>query len=132
MQFENTTHDIKITAVAIYESDVSKPEKMEYIWSYTIKIENLSSNIYQLVSRYWNIIDSNGCIKEVYGAGVVGQQPILEPNDSFEYTSQAVIHTSSGMMVGNYEMLNCDTGESVVAIIPSFALESSDRTTWLN
>ncbi|MBN9543692.1 MAG: Co2+/Mg2+ efflux protein ApaG [Alphaproteobacteria bacterium] len=123
-KFVNDTDGIVITAIPTFDHDHSLPEDLEFIWLYKIIIENQTNNPHQLVARMWNIIDSDGCVEEVYGYGVVGEQPVINPGESYEYTSKVSVRTSSAIMAGNYEMLNIDTGDIVIAVIPSFALES--------
>ena len=84
------------------------------------------SSLTQLLSRHWIITDSNGKVQEVHGEGVVGEQPHLQPGESFQYTSGAVIETSIGAMQGSYHMLDAD-GEKFTATIPPFSL-STPRT----
>ena len=88
-----------------------------------MSITNTGSVPAQLVSRHWIIIDSNNQVQEVRGAGVVGEQPVIEPGDTFQYTSGAALTTPSGIMAGHYEMIT-DAGESFVVEIPAFSLAS--------
>jgi len=77
----------------------------------------------QLLARYWRITDSLGNVQEVRGEGVVGEQPVLEPGESFEYTSGTPLPTPSGIMVGTYQM-ETDTGERFDIAVPAFSLDS--------
>ena len=79
-------------------------QKNSYLWAYKVKIKNNSEETVKLVSRHWKIFDSNGNHREVRGKGVVGEQPIIQPGDEFEYTSGTPLKTSSGMMHGSYQM----------------------------
>jgi ApaG protein len=93
------------------------------MWSYHIQIENLGESPYQLMNRFWHIMDGNGHIKEVSGEGVIGEQPILNPGELFEYTSGTPLHTPSGFMKGYYEMERAD-GNLIRVEIPAFSLDS--------
>lgn len=122
--FTRTTQLIKVTALPIFLPDQSVPEDDYYVWAYTISIENHSANTMQLMSRTWKITDAQGQVQTVQGAGVVGEQPVLEPGVSFQYTSGTVLHTSSGLMEGTYDMLDVTSGEMIVVVIPTFSLDS--------
>ena len=121
--FERTTNGIRVAVRPAYLDDQSDPEDNNYLWSYTVTIENKSSETVQLMSRYWHITDGQGNVKEVRGPGVVGAQPVIAPGQSFEYTSGCPLPTASGCMVGKYEMRRPD-GEAFEADIPAFLLES--------
>jgi len=122
-RYEETTRDIKIAVEPDFLEDQSEPEEGRYIWSYRIIIENKSENTVQLLSRYWRITDARGRVREVRGEGVVGEQPMIAPGRSYEYTSGAPLETASGFMTGTYRMRDA-AGESFEVGIPMFALES--------
>lgn len=117
------TRDIKVTVLPQYLDDQSAPEENHYVWAYTVRIENNSEITVQLLNRHWQITDGNGTLREVRGPGVVGEQPRLEPGDSFEYTSGCPLTTPSGIMVGSYEM-ETEDGDSFDIAIPAFSLDS--------
>jgi ApaG protein len=121
--FTRTTHSIKITVQPAYLETQSDPEDNLYVWSYTILLENQGTETVQLVSRYWHITDALGHVQEVRGAGVVGEQPVLEPGATFRYTSGVPLKTSSGIMQGTYQMVHSDGGQFEVEI-PAFSLDS--------
>ena len=121
--YERLTNGIRVAVRPAYLDDQSDPDEDNYLWSYTVTIENKSNNTVQLMSRYWHITDADGRVKEVRGPGVVGAQPVLEPGQTFEYTSGCPLPTASGCMVGKYEMRRAD-GEAFEADIPAFLLES--------
>ncbi|HVZ68433.1 MAG TPA: Co2+/Mg2+ efflux protein ApaG [Rhizomicrobium sp.] len=121
--YERITHGIRVAVKPAYLEDQSEPEEGKYLWSYTITIENRGKETVQLISRYWHIIDAMGRVQEVRGPGVVGAQPILEPGQSFEYTSGCPLPTASGTMAGRYQMKKL-AGEQFEAEIPAFLLES--------
>ncbi|HEX4534063.1 MAG TPA: Co2+/Mg2+ efflux protein ApaG, partial [Rhizomicrobium sp.] len=104
--------------------DQSDPDEEHFLWSYTVTIENKGPETVQLVSRYWHITDATGRVQEVQGVGVVGAQPVLEPGQTFQYTSGCPLQTASGFMTGRYQMRSNKTGEAFDAEIPAFVLES--------
>ena len=122
-QYELETRRIRVSVRPAYLHDQSDPEDDRYVWSYTVTIENLGAEPVQLLSRYWNIIDGQGRVQEVRGAGVVGAQPVIAPGESFQYTSGCPLETASGTMSGRYQMMSA-SGESFEAEIPAFLLES--------
>jgi len=122
-QYELETRRIRVSVRPSYLVDQSDPEDDRYVWSYTVTIQNRGKEPVQLLSRYWNIIDGQGRIQEVRGAGVVGAQPVIAPGESFQYTSGCPLETASGTMSGRYQMMSA-SGESFEAEIPPFLLES--------
>jgi len=117
-----TTRLIKITAEPVFLDDESRPEDNYYVWAYTIVIKNTGEEVVQLLNRYWMITDAIGQVREVRGPGVVGEQPILHPGDSFEYTSGTPLSTTTGIMVGSYEMTT-NSGEKFEVKVPAFSLD---------
>jgi ApaG protein len=111
--------DVRVSSS--YIPDQSDPEEQRYVFSYTITITNQGSIPAQLVTRHWIITDANNRVQEVRGRGVVGEQPTLEPGESFQYTSGTVIATPVGTMQGSYQMVAGD-GARFDADIPSFIL----------
>jgi ApaG protein len=101
------------------------------VWAYTIDIANEGHETVQLTTRYWRITDASGRTEEVRGPGVVGQTPVLEPGQSFRYTSGCPLTTPSGIMVGSYQMTTEDGGRIDVAI-PAFSLDSPHARRSLN
>ena len=118
-----TTKDIEITVEPDYLPERSEPDEGRYFWAYTIEISNNGSRTAQLVSRHWLIVDANGRREEVRGAGVVGEQPILKPGETFRYTSGCPLTTPSGIMSGTYRMVD-EEGRSFDVVIPTFSLDS--------
>ncbi len=117
-----TTRLIKITAEPVFLDEESQPEDDYYVWAYTIVIENTGEEVVQLLSRHWMITDAHGRVHEVRGPGVVGEQPILQPGESFEYTSGTPLSTTTGIMVGSYEMTT-NSGEKFDVEVPPFSLD---------
>ncbi len=125
--FTCATQGIKITALPIFLPDQSSPKDAHYVWAYTISIENLSPKTVKLLHRTWIITDASGQTQHVHGAGVVGEQPVIEAGFAFQYTSGTVLNTSSGIMGGSYEMMDVETGESFDVKIPTFSLDSPEE-----
>lgn len=121
--YERTTRDIRVEVTPTYLDDQSEPAEGRYIWSYAVTIENRGIETVQLMSRYWHITDGRGNVQEVRGPGVVGEQPVLEPGQAFEYASGCPLPTPSGAMLGRYQLLSA-SGESFEVSIPMFLLES--------
>jgi ApaG protein len=118
---ERKHYEITVSAKATYVEDQSDPSKNQYVFAYTITIGNTGNVPAQLVSRHWVITDANGKVLEVKGLGVVGQQPLLKPGESFEYTSGTHLETAVGTMHGTYQMI-AEDGHHFDAPIPSFTL----------
>ena len=129
--YSHTSQEIRITVEPYYLDDQSSPSDDHYVWAYHVKIENMGEATVQLINRYWRITDANGQIQEVRGSGVVGEQPVLDPGESFEYTSGTPLGTPSGIMVGTYEM-ETQSGERFDVEIPAFSLDSPHQPVQLN
>ena len=121
--YEKTTQLMTVTVEPEYLDDQSEPADQHYVWAYHVTIRNQGEHAVQLLNRYWRIIDSTGRIQEVRGSGVVGEQPILNPGEVFEYTSGTPLSTPSGFMAGSYEMTTLD-GDHFDIAIPDFSLDS--------
>jgi ApaG protein len=125
------THGIEVKVTPRYLAERSSPENGYFFWAYTIAITNRGNETVQLKKRHWRITDAAGRVQEVRGAGVVGEQPVLEPGQSFEYTSGVPLQTSSGFMVGTYSMVT-QKGEPVEIAIPAFSLDSPEKARTIN
>lgn len=112
---------INITAVTGFVEQQSDRDNNRFVFAYTITIENVSDEPFQLVSRHWVIQDANRKVEEVYGEGVVGEQPIIKPGEKYSYSSGAVLETEMGTMEGRYFMLSGNDNEFEVTI-PKFVL----------
>ena len=121
--YARTTRSITVTVEPFYLDDQSVPEENHFVWAYHVRIQNHGEQTVQLLTRFWRITDSLGNVQEVRGDGVVGEQPILNPGDSFEYTSGTPLPTPSGIMVGAYQML-AQSGERFEIDVPAFSLDS--------
>lgn len=116
------TEGIRIEVVSRYLAEQSMPSAQRYVFAYTVKIVNESKRTVQLKTRHWVVRHGDGKVEEVRGPGVVGEQPILAPGESFQYTSGSMIRTPRGSMNGSYRMV-ADDGHEFDAMIASFALE---------
>ena len=118
---ESEKYEITVTTKASYVEDQSDPSKNQYVFAYTITVTNSGTVPAQLISRHWVITDANNKVVEVKGLGVVGQQPLLKPGESFEYSSGTHLETAVGTMRGEYQMVAQD-GQHFDAPIPPFTL----------
>jgi len=121
--YKATTRAIQVTVEPQYLPDQSEPAKSQYVWSYTVRIENQSDVAVQLRSRHWKITDGLGRLQEVKGPGVVGKTPLLRPGEVFEYTSGTPLSTPSGIMGGTYQMVD-EAGVKFDIEIPTFSLDT--------
>ncbi len=131
MSYSETTRSITVSVEPTYLEDQSSPAEDRYVWAYHVRIENNGGETVQLRRRHWKITDGLGRTQEVRGPGVVGEQPVLAPGQSFEYTSGTPLTTPSGIMVGSYEM-ETRQGESFQIAIPAFSLDSPHQSVRLN
>lgn len=129
--YSETTRSIEVTVRPIYLEDQSSPDEQHFVWAYHVRIENKGGETVQLRTRYWRITDAMGRVQEVRGAGVVGEEPVIEPGQSFEYTSGVPLPTASGFMAGRYGMVS-EAGESFEIEIPAFSLDSAPGERILN
>jgi ApaG protein len=129
--YSETTNAIRVTVKPMYLEEQSSPVENHYVWAYHVLIENTGGGTVQLLTRHWRITDSLGQVQEVRSAGVVGEQPVLSPGQSFEYTSGTPLPTPSGIMVGSYGM-QAEDGERFDVAIPAFSLDSPHQAVQLN
>lgn len=121
------TKGVKVEAKPQYLEDRSNPERNYYFFAYHIRITNEGSETVQLISRHWVITNGEGHVEEVKGPGVIGEQPSLEPGESFEYSSFCPLNTPTGTMHGTYQMTTEDGDEFDVEIAP-FTLAREEIT----
>lgn len=121
-----TTRNIKVTVFPSYLPEQSDAVSGNHTWAYFIRIENFGKETSQLINRYWRITDGRGHVQEVRGPGVVGEQPVLEPGDTHQYTSGVTLTTPSGIMQGYYEM-HTENGEIFNIEVPAFSLDSPEQ-----
>jgi ApaG protein len=125
------TRSIEVTIDPVYLDDQSEPADDHFVWAYQVRIENKGGETVQLLNRYWRITDAQGRIQEVRGAGVVGERPVLNPGQSYEYTSGTPLSTPSGIMDGSYQM-ETQNGETFDVVIPAFSLDSPHQRRSVN
>ena len=119
---QQVTEGVNIMVETYYQADQSNPLASQYLFAYRITIENLTIHPVKLISRHWHIIDSNGTHREVEGEGVIGQQPVIGPGDSYRYTSAANLQSDMGKMYGSYLMENLFNKKKQRIAIPEFQL----------
>lgn len=130
--YEQETSGLMVRVEPQFLPEESAPDEGRFVWAYTIEIENRSGESVQLISRFWRITDENGLTQEVEGPGVVGQQPVIEPGESFRYTSAAPLAAPSGMMMGAYSMRRIGDGGAFDIAVPLFALDSPHHSRLAN
>jgi len=123
---DSNRYEITVLPKAQYVADQSDPDRQHYVFAYTIRITNTGTIAAKLLSRHWVITDADARVQEVRGEGVVGQQPLIRPGESFEYTSGTALATAVGTMRGSYRTVAHD-GQPLDAPIPQFPL-SAPRT----
>lgn len=127
-----TTNFIKVTVTPYYLESRSVPIEELFCWAYNVTIENIGPDTVQLLNRHWIITDAKGLTKEVKGAGVIGEQPILKPGQKHEYTSSVPLNTQSGLMTGTYQMIKLNENEQQEGSpfkvdIPAFSLDTPEQ-----
>ena len=119
---QQITKGIKISITSNFEGKRYQKSSMYHAFSYSITIENQSSDTVQLLNRHWNIFDSLNEIEVVEGEGVIGKKPILKPKQSYTYTSHCFLASAIGSMNGFYDMINFSTSKNFKVQIPTFQL----------
>ncbi len=127
----STTSNVTVSVEPTYLPQESQPDRNVYVWAYKVRIENNGDQVLQLRTRYWKITDAYGRSQEVHGPGVVGEQPVINPGSSFEYTSGTPLSTPNGIMVGTYSMQTPE-GRMLDVSIPAFSLDLPDAPKHLN
>jgi ApaG protein len=117
------TRGVIVRVAVSFLDDQSEPDHGRWFWAYHIRIENEGPAAVQLISRHWVITDGRGVRHEVVGEGVVGEQPLIRPGESYDYVSGCPLQTPSGAMEGSYHMI-CEDGSAFEAAIPRFPLVS--------
>jgi ApaG protein len=125
------TREIAVGVEPTYLETRSSPDSSQYTWAFRVVIENRGRETVQLLSRHWMITNARGELTEVKGPGVVGEQLVLKPGESFEYTSGAPLNTPSGVMGGAYQM-ESENGERFDIEIPTFSLDCSNLGILMN
>jgi len=120
---EAVTKNIRVEVLSRYSPENSRPGQSQWVFQYTVRITNQGADTVQLISRHWIITDALDHVEEVKGPGVVGDQPVLAPGESYKYSSWCPLQTPTGMMSGTYQMVRTAGGEFDVEIAP-FALRA--------
>jgi ApaG protein len=120
---EAVTRNIRVEVLSLYSAENSRPLQDEWVFQYTVRITNQGTETVQLLSRHWIITDALEHVEEVRGPGVIGEQPVLAPGESFKYSSWCPLKTPMGMMHGTYRMVRADGGQFEIDIAP-FALKA--------
>src|ERR1039457_4105275 len=115
---EAVTHNIRVEVLSQYSAENSRPLQDEWVFQYTVRITNQGAEPVQLLSRHWIITDALDHTEEVQGPGVVGEQPVLAPGESFKYSSMCPLKTPTGMMRGTYQMIRRDGTPFDIEIAP--------------
>jgi ApaG protein len=124
--YQESTHDVVVAVSPEYLPDHSDPDEGRFVWAYHVRIENHGATAVQLLYRHWRIADGIGGAHDVVGDGVVGEQPVLEPGDSYTYSSGTPLATASGFMSGRFNMIRAD-GLRFDVEVPAFSLDGFDR-----
>jgi ApaG protein len=125
------TRGIAVSVDPAYLEARSSPGSSQYFWAYRVIIENQGRETVRLLSRHWMITNARGELTEVKGPGIVGEQPVLKPGESYEYRNGAPLNTPSGMMGGAYQM-ETESGEQFDIEIPTFSLDRPNQDVLLN
>ena len=115
---DTTTRGVRVEVECAYVPERSSPRDAHYFFAYHIRISNVGEETVQLLSRHWVIADGDGRVEHVRGPGVVGEQPVLEPGESFEYTSFCPLPTPIGSMHGSFQMVTAQGGAFDAEIAP--------------
>jgi len=115
---DTTTKGVRVQVRSAYIPERSAPQQGHYFFAYFIRISNVGTDTVQLVTREWVITDADGNVERVHGEGVVGEQPVLEPGESFEYSSFCPLPTPIGSMHGTYQMVTAEGGHFDAVIAP--------------
>ena len=129
--YEAETEGVLVRVRPSYLAGQSDPDGGRWVWAYQVEIVNLGAAPVQLMARRWVITDGQGRVEEVRGAGVVGEQPVIQPGDSYSYASGCPLGTPTGSMVGGYYMTDA-SGRSFEAAIPAFSLDVPGERRVLN
>lgn len=119
---EKISEGIRITVQTRYQPEFSNPANSEFMFAYKIFITNNNEFPIQLLSRHWHIFDSVGTHRDIAGDGVVGEQPVIQPGNTYHYTSGCNLNSEMGRMSGTYELINLFNNRDITALIPAFDL----------
>ena len=124
--YQKKTADVLVAVLPEYLEDQSDPDDDRYVWAYHVRIENHGSQAVQLLYRHWRVVDGVGGGHDVVGDGVVGEQPVLAPGESYTYSSGTQLITPTGFMSGLFHMIRAD-GERFDAEVPAFFLDGPEQ-----
>ncbi len=130
--YRSVTNGVEVTVRTYFLEDQSNLDQGPWVWAYQVRITNRGRETVQLLRRTWRITDAHGRVQIVQGAGVIGEQPVLEPGEAFEYTSGTPLDTNSGIMLGAYHMIATASGQPFDVTIPAFSLDSPGERTQLH
>lgn len=119
--YAETSGTVTVRVSVSYLPEQSHPSLGRWFWAYHVRIENHGPAAVQLLTRHWRIVDGHGETSEVEGEGVVGEQPLIQPDGAFDYVSGCPLPTPEGSMIGSYTMVGAD-GETFLVAIPFFHL----------
>ncbi len=122
LAYEAQTSGVVVRVRPQYLPEQSEPDERRWVWAYHIEVENRGEVTVQLLARHWRITDATGHLEQVKGLGVVGEQPVLPPGETFRYTSGCPLPTPSGLMAGSYRMASA-AGHQFDVEIPAFSLD---------
>ncbi|NJR14194.1 MAG: Co2+/Mg2+ efflux protein ApaG [Phyllobacteriaceae bacterium] len=122
MSYSQTTHEIEVSVTPFYMDEESRPDEGHFFWAYRVSIINRSGSAVKLLTRYWRIVDGHGQVEEVHGEGVIGEQPVIKPGGTYQYTSGCPLPTPHGIMSGHYMMRSAE-GQLSRVEIPAFSLD---------
>lgn len=123
LTYQATTQGVSVSVNPHYLEDQSEPENGQFTWAYRVQIENVGTQTVQVLTRHWKITNTKGESHEVIGDGLVGQKPVLEPGQTFEYTSGTPLTTPSGFMSGCFHVI-AEDGILFEVTVPAFALDT--------
>lgn len=123
--FQQITRGIKISVKTTFNGPIYHANRQRNAFSYYISIENTSTETVKLLGRFWMIFDALSNVEYIEGEGVVGETPTLKPNESYNYKSNCFLLSTTGAMKGNYKMINFETSEEFLVIIPTFQLTTT-------
>jgi ApaG protein len=121
--YKAVTRNISVSVRPRFLPERSEPQRHAWFWAYTVEIANGGRAAVQLKRRHWIITNARGEKQEVRGEGVVGEEPIIEPGETYSYTSGCPLETPEGIMVGSYQMISED-GDVFDVAIPAFSLDT--------
>lgn len=126
--FTATTNGVRVSVRAFYLPDRSKPDESQFFWAYRVRIANEGEAPVQVLARTWLITDAAGRTQRVHGEGVIGQTPVIAPGGMFEYTSGTPLTVPSGIMHGQYHVIQPGSGAKFDVTIPAFSLDSPHQS----